>query len=274
MYTDDAISPDSLNKYIGKGDTPQAMKAVAKSLEAVFAYELVKEMHATAMADNKDFASQTYSSMFDMQLANLWAQQGMGLENVIIKQLEREKPKEKPEDSSSKPSETNEKIDTTLPSEVSAPGTRNAPGGPAPGGPAAGGPAAGGLTHVPVKGAAGGKTEGKIKDMIRAAFGGQASNAMTVVAAESSGNPGAVHFNAFYGSTDYGLFQINDRYWADLLERNGIINNVTDLLDPRKNIEAAAWIYRRGGWGQWTSVRSGRVRLVPPDDLYADNYTR
>lgn len=271
MYSDDAISPDSLRRFIGQANTPQAMKAVAKSLEAVFAYELVKEMWATAGSDNKDFANQTYTSMFNMQLADLWAQQGMGLESVIIKQLEHEKPGGKTEGSARKPHETDGKIDSApalkgraFPEgRTSAPGILNAPSGQddAPG------------KGTPVKGASGGETGEKIKNMIRAAFGGQAANAMAVLYAESSGNPDAVHVNAFYGSTDCGLFQINDRFWAQRLERNGIINNVSDLFDPRKNIEAAAWIYKHGGWGQWTSVREGRVRIGPPDIQYAENVT-
>lgn len=255
MYVDDGISPDSLNKYKGQ-DTPEAMKAVAKSMEAMFAYELIKEMRATTEQDNSDYAQQTYAGMFDMQLAQLWADQGMGLEDAILKQLQRTDVKAKSEDSPDNDLELKGKTDAVMENTPSP--VRNAPASGA---------------HVPVKGAkeASASREGKIISMIRAAFGGQAANAMAVIAAESSGNPNAMHFNAFHGSTDYGLFQINDKYWADRLERNGIISNVGDLFDPQKNIEAAAWIYRHGGWGQWTSVRSGRVRLVQPGDIYAEN---
>ncbi len=253
MYIDDGLSPESLNKYRGK-ESPDAMKAVAKAMEAMFAYELIKEMRATTEDGSSDFAGQTYSSMFDMQLANLWAEQGMGMENVMIKQMERMDSKGKPDESSDNTSESKGKTETEI--KTPLPGIQNAPASGA---------------HAPVKGATSGRTDGKIKSMIKAAFGGQATNAMAVIAAESSGNPNAVHFNAFYGSTDYGLFQINDKYWADRLKRNGIINNVKDLFDPQRNIEAAAWIYRHGGWNQWTSVRNGKVQLGPPDAVYADN---
>lgn len=252
MYTDDAISPESLDRFIGQANTPQAMKAVAKALEAVFADELVKEMWATTGADKKDFANQTYTSMFNMQLANLWASQGMGLENAIISQLERGKHHVASEDLNNKHAKTNDKIELTAePEPPVSSSVSNVPAAPS--------NAAGGGTKV--KKASGGQAG--IESMIKAAFGGQAANAMEVLYAESSGDPSAVHYNAFSGSTDYGLFQINDRYWAERLEREGIINNVSDLLDPGKNIEAAAWIYRNGGggWGQWTSVRQGRVQL-------------
>ncbi len=251
VYVDDGISPDSLERYRGK-DTPAAMKAVAKSMEAMFAYQLIKELRATAGADGKDFAMQTYAGMFDMQLASLWAQQGMGLENAIVRQLEGANTKAESEKSSANTSES--KAKTGNETGIKTPGILNAPAGDAPAG-----------------GAAYNATHEDITGMIKAAFGGQASNAMAVAAAESSGNPNAMHFNAEYGSTDYGLFQINDKYWADRLKRNGIINDVSDLFDPRTNIEAAAWIYRHGGWNQWTSVRSGRVQLGPPDVIYADN---
>ena len=262
MYSDDAISPESLNRYIGQANSPQAMKAVAKALEAVFANELVKEMWATTGADNKDFANQTYTSMFNMQLANLWAEQGMGLENAIISQLERDKLKAASKDSQHNPSKANEEI---KPEPTVSPSVSNALAGPSVLSPVS--RAVAGGVKPPAKASGGGRAE--IKSMIRAAFGGQAANAMAVLYAESGGDPGAVHYNTFYGSTDYGLFQINDRYWADRLEKQGIIRSVADLLDPGKNVEAAAWIYRHGGWGQWTSVRQGRVRLS--GGLYADN---
>ncbi|MDA8088967.1 MAG: rod-binding protein [Nitrospiraceae bacterium] len=262
MFIDDAISPQSLNKYMGRKG-PEAIKAVAENMETLFTYELVKEMRATTLDDNKDFGQQTYTSMFDMQLAQMMAQKETGLRDMIVKQLDRlsgqtENSKVTHEQSTSNSLNSNGKTASIT----------NTSGGPVTNGDI---PPASGYTGSP-SGIAG-KMDEKIKKMIKAAFGSQTSNAISVAFAESSGNFNALHYNTPYGSTDYGLFQINDRFWADRLMKKGIINSVSDLFDPKKNIEAAAWIYKHGGWNQWTSVQSGRVQLGSPDVLEADNST-
>ncbi len=267
MYIDDAISPESLERYAGQKG-PQAMKAVAQSMATLFTYELVKEMRSTTMQDNQDFSAKTYTSMFDMELAQLLAEKETGLQDMILKQIERINTKATDEQSGSNQSNLKEK--TTLSTPVKTGGLSMLRTGGAPG-QSVSMPASQGVQGAREGQENNGRIDEKTKKMIRAAFGGQASNAMAVAYAESSGNPEAAHYNAPYGSTDCGLFQINDRFWAARLIKKGIINSVSDLFDPQKNIQAAAWIYKQGGWGLWTSVRSGRVQIGPPDTMEADN---
>ena len=255
MYADDAISPDGLKQYIsthGGAKSPAAMNAVAENMATLFTLELVKEMRSTTMQDGQDFGQKTYAGMFDMELAKLLAQKETGLRDMLLKQLERLNDKATLEQSGSKSSDSREKT-ASIPA-------------------ASGGQGVSG--YLPATGAATGGMNEKTIKMIKAAFGSQATNAVAVAFAESSGNPNATHYNAPYGSTDYGLFQINDKFWADRLRKKGIINSTYDLFDPQKNIQAAAWIYKHGGhggWNQWTSVQSGRAQLGPPDVLEADN---
>ena len=267
MYVDDAINPEGLRKYMGQKG-PAAMKAVAESMETLFTYELVKEMRATTMEDNKDFSQKTYAGMFDMELARLLAQKETGLRDMILKQIEQLNGNVTHEVSGSGPLNLNEKQAQPVTGGSAGPkeGPTNGVLPPENAVPATGGnfPAARGKSGV---------LDEKTKSLIRAAFGGQASNAVAVALAESSGNPSAYHYNTPYGSTDCGLFQINDKFWAARLIKKGIINSVFDLFDPRKNIRAAAWIYKQGGWNLWTSVRSGRVQLGPPDAMEASNGT-
>lgn len=249
MNIDDAISPESLKKYIGQKG-PDAMKAVAENMAMIFSNELVKEMRDTTMEDNQDYGQKTYTSMFDMELARLLADKETGLRDMILKQLEQINNKVTHEESPSNSANSNGKTKTSVQSTGVGPAIQREL------------PAAGSMKSIMDK---------KIRSMIKSAFGGQASNAVAVAFAESSGNPGATHYNAPYGSTDYGLFQINDKFWADRLMKKGIINSVSDLFDPQKNIQAAAWIYKQGGWNLWTSVRQGRVQLGSPDIMEADN---
>jgi hypothetical protein len=59
-------------------------------------------------------------------------------------------------------------------------------------------------------------------------------------------------------SQDYGLLQINDRSWSKWLQRQGIINETSDLLHAQTNLLAGLAIYNYGverygfGWGPWS----------------------
>jgi hypothetical protein len=59
-------------------------------------------------------------------------------------------------------------------------------------------------------------------------------------------------------SQDYGLLQINDRSWTKWLQRQGIINETSDLLQAQTNLLAGLAIYNYGmerygfGWGPWS----------------------
>ena len=59
-------------------------------------------------------------------------------------------------------------------------------------------------------------------------------------------------------SQDYGLLQINDRSWSKWLQKKGIINQTSDLLQAQTNLLAGLAIYNYGverygfGWGPWS----------------------
>ena len=59
-------------------------------------------------------------------------------------------------------------------------------------------------------------------------------------------------------SQDYGLLQINGRSWSKWLQRQGIINQTSDLLQAQTNLLAGLAIYNYGvdrygfGWGPWS----------------------
>lgn len=70
---------------------PDAIKAVAKEMESLFAYELVKAMRQTTSLTNGPLGQDIYMSMFDIEVARLIAEKGLGLQDLIIKNLQRYK---------------------------------------------------------------------------------------------------------------------------------------------------------------------------------------
>ncbi len=67
-------------------------KKVAKEMESLFAYQLLKIMRETTDAistDNKSTDYNTYMSLFDMEVSRLFAERGLGLQDAIINWLER-----------------------------------------------------------------------------------------------------------------------------------------------------------------------------------------
>ncbi len=70
--------PQNLDALRGKKG-PEAVKAVAKEMEALFAYELIKVMRETVRTGPQGLGSETYMTMFDMELSRLFAERGLGL---------------------------------------------------------------------------------------------------------------------------------------------------------------------------------------------------
>ncbi len=82
--------PRNLEEITGKND-PDSMKAVAREMESLFAYELIKSMRATAQLNSKDgLGKGIYMSMFDMELARLLAERGLGLQDILLKALNKD----------------------------------------------------------------------------------------------------------------------------------------------------------------------------------------
>ncbi len=69
---------------------PEALKAVAKEMESLFAYEMIKAMRETTdMGSEEGLGMDTYMSMFDMELARLFAERGLGLQDILLKGMNR-----------------------------------------------------------------------------------------------------------------------------------------------------------------------------------------
>jgi murein DD-endopeptidase MepM/ murein hydrolase activator NlpD len=81
----------NIEQYQGRNDT-DAVKAVAKEMEALFVYELIKAMRqATATETKNSLGKDTYMSMFDMELARLLADRGLGLQEMLLRELSNTK---------------------------------------------------------------------------------------------------------------------------------------------------------------------------------------
>ncbi|KAF0120577.1 MAG: peptidase family M23/M37 domain protein [bacterium] len=79
----------NIEEYKGRND-PEAIKTVAKEMEALFAYELIKAMRTTTNTTSNDsLGKDVYMSMFDMELARLFAERGLGLRDILFKELNR-----------------------------------------------------------------------------------------------------------------------------------------------------------------------------------------
>lgn len=79
----------SLEELKGRsGDDPEAIRAVAKELESLFAYELIKAMRETSgLSGTGGFGKDAYLGMFDLELSKLFAERGLGLQDLFVKQL-------------------------------------------------------------------------------------------------------------------------------------------------------------------------------------------
>ncbi|GEM_PF-6296271 len=67
-------------------------KKVAKEMESLFAYRLIKVMRETAesmSSDKKGPGYDTYMSLFDMEVSRLLADRGLGLSEAIVRWMQR-----------------------------------------------------------------------------------------------------------------------------------------------------------------------------------------
>lgn len=70
---------------------PAALNAALTEMESLFAYEMIKAMRAsTGSSSGAGFGSEAYMSMFDMEIARLFAQRGLGLKEMLLKDMIRE----------------------------------------------------------------------------------------------------------------------------------------------------------------------------------------
>jgi len=77
--------------HAGGDGQKQALKQAAKQFEAVFMNMLLKSMRDTMPKDGmlESDTTRTYTSMFDQQLSQKLADKGVGLADMIVKQLDK-----------------------------------------------------------------------------------------------------------------------------------------------------------------------------------------
>jgi flagellar protein FlgJ len=88
-----AFDANSLNglKNAAKENSPDAIKGVAKQFEAIFMNMMLKSMREASSQDNPfdNEQSRTFTSMLDQQLSSNLASKGLGLADVLAKQLSK-----------------------------------------------------------------------------------------------------------------------------------------------------------------------------------------
>lgn len=99
IYTDF----NGLNKLKGQArkESPEALKEVAKQFESIFLNNVLKSMREAKLADGAmdNDQSKFYNDMYDQQLAvHLSGSPGVGLADLIVKQLSHDKPKNEKQD--------------------------------------------------------------------------------------------------------------------------------------------------------------------------------
>lgn len=76
--------PRNIEEYRARKD-PAAIKAVAREMESLFAFEMIKVMReATESSSEGSLGKSTYMSMFDIELSKLFAQRGLGLQDMLL----------------------------------------------------------------------------------------------------------------------------------------------------------------------------------------------
>lgn len=68
------------------------IRKAAKEMEALFVYELLKVMRETTenlSPESKGLGNETYTGLFDAEVARVMSERGMGLQEVIVNYLER-----------------------------------------------------------------------------------------------------------------------------------------------------------------------------------------
>jgi murein DD-endopeptidase MepM/ murein hydrolase activator NlpD len=78
----------NIEQYRGRSD-PEAIKAVAAEMESLLAYEMIKEMRASigSESEKNNLGNDTYMSLFDMELAKLFVEKGLGVQDTFVKGL-------------------------------------------------------------------------------------------------------------------------------------------------------------------------------------------
>jgi peptidoglycan hydrolase FlgJ len=111
-------------KADAKKETPEALKAVAKQFEALFLNNILKSMRAGKLSEGllDSQQSDSYNEMYDQQLAvHLSGNPGIGLADLIVKQLSPKSPNQDLEGAFNRPA-NNQALGESAPTTSSAHG--------------------------------------------------------------------------------------------------------------------------------------------------------
>lgn len=84
-------TPENIRRKSADINSSEDIKKVAKEMESLFAYQLVKIMRETSnsMSSNKEgLGYNTYMTLFDMEVSKIMAERGLGLQESIIKSID------------------------------------------------------------------------------------------------------------------------------------------------------------------------------------------
>ena len=87
------VIPGGIDALRGRND-PEALRAAAREMESLFAYEMIKAMRSTSggAASGKGLGGDVYGSLFDMELARVISSRGLGLQEVLLRGIGHGKP--------------------------------------------------------------------------------------------------------------------------------------------------------------------------------------
>jgi Rod binding domain-containing protein len=80
------------------------IKKVAREMESLFIYELMKVMRKTTetmSANNKGLGNETYMDIFDQEISKVMSEKGIGIQDAIVNWLDR-RPQNKENDNDNK----------------------------------------------------------------------------------------------------------------------------------------------------------------------------
>jgi|SRR5579859_3137864 len=103
---------------------------------------------------------------------------------------------------------------------------------------------------------------------------GVPGSSIPVLTAISLAENGSSNPTAVSSTNDVGLWQINIPTWAQALIQAGVITSVTDLNDPIKNAQAAAYVLAHQGLTAWSTFNQGlQNQYLAPVQAALTGYT-
>ena len=96
----------------------------------------------------------------------------------------------------------------------------------------------------------------QVHPVLQQLFGADAGTMAKIMKAESGGQNIRSRNANTDGTYDWGLFQINDIHKNLLIQKGIIKSDMSELLDPNKNLQAARLLYQSSGLKPWASSKA------------------